>query len=447
MNFFTKLLAVALVGSAAFDAPAARERQRESCAANVLVEWNERVLAIAAAEDGFLTLKGVRTAAMMHVAMHDAINSIHRHYAHYAYRADGTDADPVIAAAQAAYEVAAGQYPNQQVMFERDLRKWLARAANEDARRRAIALGQAAAHAIRERRERDRWDGQREYRFQSPGPGVYAEFPEHSGTPSGFVFGAAWGAVEPFTMMRPDQFTVSPPPAVSSSAYASAYNEVREMGRYQSRTRSAEQTHIALWWKDFAENSHNRLARALIAERGTDLWSAARMFALLNMSILDGYVAVFDAKFTFNHWRPYTAIRAADRDGNPQTHADDAWTNTHRHTYPFPSYPSAHGTVCAAAMTVLADTFGRKQAFTMRTSEVASAGPQSAPRRAHSTVLHQPRWSAPCRACISAFTFGTTRLLAIALARRSGAMRSKGIWCRRRSRGVHGPVPHSAVPI
>ena len=101
------------------------------------------------------------------------------------------------------------------------------------------------------------------------------------------------------------------------------------------------------------------------------------MFALLNASIFDGYVASFDSKFEYNHWRPYTAIRWAAHDGNRRTAAEIEWTNTHRHTYAFPSYPSAHGTVCAAGMTVLADTFGSDRAFEMTTRAVNSSGPMS----------------------------------------------------------------------
>ena len=80
---------------------------------------------------------------------------------------------------------------------------------------------------------------------------------------------------------------------------------------------------------------------------------------------MDAYIGVFDSKFFYNHWRPYTAIRWADHDGNPRTRAEPDWNNTHRHTYAFPSYPSAHGTACAAAMTVFADTFGDDRWFRM----------------------------------------------------------------------------------
>lgn len=101
------------------------------------------------------------------------------------------------------------------------------------------------------------------------------------------------------------------------------------------------------------------------------------MFALLNMSVADAYIACFDSKFAYNHWRPYTAIRWAANDGNPRTEADLQWDNTHRHTYAFPSYPSAHGSACAAAMTVLADTYGDRYSFSMPTREVNRAGPMS----------------------------------------------------------------------
>ena len=132
-----------------------------------------------------------------------------------------------------------------------------------------------------------------------------------------------------------------------------------------------------MWWKDFAENSHNRLARSLVTDEQTDLWESARLFALLNVSIMDAYISVFDNKFFYNHWRPYTAIHWAEHDGNPATAAEPDWNNTHRHTYAFPSYPSAHGTACAAAMTVFADTFGDDRYFRMSTPQVAAAGPMS----------------------------------------------------------------------
>jgi len=377
MKPLTILVVAALALGSCAQLPTVHAASTGSARSEVLVAWNQRVLSIAEAEDAFLTLKGVRTAAMMHIAMHDALNAIRRRYAGYACNTAAADADPVAAVAQAAYEVAVDQYPAQRALLEDDLQRWLDPVADGPRKREAIALGHACAATILGKRRNDGWDRKSEYRWHPMGPGVYAEFHEHSGTPQGFVFGAGWAAVTPFILHSPGQFRSPPPPAIDSDEYTRAYDEVKELGRYESASRTPDQTHLAMWWKDFAENSQNRLARQLVTDEPTDPWVAARMFALLNMSIMDGYISVFDNKFLYNHWRPYTAIRWAENDGNPRTVAEPRWNNTHRHTYAFPSYPSAHGTVCAAAMTVFADAFGDDRAFTMATRAVDSAGPMS----------------------------------------------------------------------
>jgi len=343
----------------------------------VVTTWNDAVLAVAEEEDGFLTLKGVRTAAIMHVAMHDAINAIDRRYRPYGEAGTASDADPLAAIAQAGFEIAVNQYPDAQERFGKELGRLLDAVPAGSARDKGVRLGAAAATAILDRREDDHWNSQPEYQWHPMGPGVYAEFSEHSGTPDGFIFGAGWAIASPFMLEGPDHFRSPPPPPIDSEAYALAFDEVKELGRFESISRTADQTHLAMWWKDFVEKSHNRLARALVADSELDLWQATRLFALLNMSIYDAYVSSFDNKYLYNHWRPYTAIRWASNDGNPATAEDADWNNTHGHTYPFPTYPSAHGTVCAAAMTILADSFGDDHAFTMATSEVSSAGPFS----------------------------------------------------------------------
>lgn len=344
----------------------------------MVIAWNECVLAVAEAEDHFLTLKGVRTAAMMHVAMHDALNSIRPEYATYAYRGQAHEASPLAAAAQAAYEIAFDQYPKEEKRWDDERQKSFKAEPDENAKAKGIALGRAAAAAILKRREDDHWNDDARYRWHPMAPGVYAEFNEHSGTPEGFIFGAGWGAMTPFLLTSPDQFRAPPPPPIDSRRYTAAFNEVKEVGRYASPSRTPDQTHLAMWWKDFVENSHNRLARAIATSEGLELWETARLFALLNMSITDAYISVFENKFFYNHWRPYTAIRWAAHDGNPDTMPDPQWNNTHRHTYAFPSYPSAHGTASAAAMTILGNTFGDRHKFTMWTHQVDQAGPLSA---------------------------------------------------------------------
>jgi membrane-associated phospholipid phosphatase len=345
--------------------------------AGALVDWNASVLEVAEAEDGFLTLKGVRAAAMMHLAVHDALSAIRRRYEPYLEVAPSPSADPLAASAQAAYAVAVSEYPDAEERFAGIRETALAGVADDASRRAGIEVGAASAAAVLAERAGDGWDGEAEYSWHPMAPGVYAEFAEHSDTPEGFVFGAGWAQARPFLLASPNHFRSPPPPAIESDAYTRAYDEVREVGRAESSTRTSDQTHLAMWWKEFAEKSHNRLARELVIEEGLELWPAARLFALLNAGIYDAYVNVFENKFHYNHWRPYTAIRWAAHDGNPATQAEPDWTNTHRHTYAFPSYPSAHGTACAAGMTMLADAFGDERPFTMTIPEVDSAGPFS----------------------------------------------------------------------
>ncbi len=341
------------------------------------IEWNRGLLEVAEAEDHFLTLKAVRTASMMHLAMHDALNAIDPRYETYRFKGDGAGADPIAAAVQAGWEVAVGQYPDRQAVFDSLRTRWLEQALDGEARSKGLALGRAAAEEVVRSRDGDGWNTEAEYRFHPMGPGVYAEFGEHSNTPQGFVFGAGWGKARPFFLERAGQFRAPPPPAIESEAYTRAFDEVKDVGRDDSATRTADQTHLALWWKEFLDKSMNRLARQIAADEGIDLWDATRLFAFVDVDIFDGYVSVFENKFLYNHWRPYTAIRWAENDGNPNTLADPDWNNTHHHTYAFPSYPSAHGTVAASVLTIFGKIFGDDYAFTLATPEVSSAGPMS----------------------------------------------------------------------
>lgn len=348
-----------------------------SATAKPVAEWNRTVLEIAEAEDRFLTLKGVRTASMMHIAMHDALAAVNGRYRPYIYKGNSRDAEPIAAVTQAAFAVALDQYPDQRETLEALRTKQLEDMPENPAGEAGLELGRRAARAILDARREDGWDGEAEYQWHPMGPGVYAEFNEHSGTPEGFIFGAGWAQARPFALSSPDHFRAPPPAKIDSEAYTSAYDEVREVGRFQTLERTPDQTHLALWWKDFVENSHNRLARDLIVKEDLDLTDAARLFALINMGVFDAYVNVFDNKFHYNYWRPYTAIRWAANDGNPDTDPEPTWNNTHRHTYAFPSYPSAHGCACAAAMSAIADTFGEDYGFTMRNPKVDIAGPTS----------------------------------------------------------------------
>ncbi len=364
-KFAARRLAVALLSL--FTATALADN------ADVAVDWNDRVLQMAEAEDGFLTLKGLRTIAMMHLAMHDALNTIDPVFDRYVYAGDASGANPVAAVNAAAYHVAISQYPGQLELFDALRDRWQPASSFEA----GASLGRAAAEAVLAARNGDGWDREAEYNWHPMAPGVYAEFHEHSDTPQGFIFGAGWARARGFALSAPDEFRAPPPPAIESDAYVRAFDEVKQVGRFQSMNRTADQTHLALWWKDFAENSHNRLARDLIRKEDLSLSTAVRLLALVNMAIFDAYVSSFDNKFHYNFWRPYTAIRWADNDGNPDTEKEATWTNLHRHTYAFPSYPSAHGTACAAAMQAFTEVFGDRYAFEMSIPTVDIAGPFS----------------------------------------------------------------------
>ena len=346
---------------------------------HVAISWNDKLFELAIEEDNLLTLKGVRTAAMMHTAMHDALNTIESKFSRYAYKGENLQANPIAAATTAAYEIAVNQYPDKKEVLDAELNKWLKDIKDDERKKAGIRLGKDVATAILNKRSNDKWNGEAEYNWHPMAPGVYAEFNEHSGTPEGFIFGSGWAKAEPFLLLKQDYFRSPPPPEINSEEYTKAFNEVKDVGSFESETRTKDQSHLAMWWKDFVENSHNRLARQLVVVENQNLWDASRTFALMNMTIYDAYVNVFDNKFHYNHWRPYTAIRWADNDGNPNTELDADWNNLHKHTYAFPSYPSAHGTASSAAMTVLSNTLGtgNEYKFTMTTEEVDKAGPFS----------------------------------------------------------------------
>lgn len=349
----------------------------------VLNAWNQKVMEVAVEEDGLLTLKGLRTGSMMHIAIHDALNSIAPIYGTYAFSESNGQGDPLATAAYAAYLVATSQYPDKKNEFDAELHLWL--PDPENAYSNAKALAEKSVNAILQNRQQDAWDGEAEYTWHPMAAGVYAEFNEHSGTPEGFIFGSGWAKAKPFMLPTPDHFRSPPPPDIQSEAYTKAFNEVKEVGSTQNAIRTRDQEHLAMWWKDFVENSHNRLARQLVLKEELNLWEAARLYALMNMAVYDAYINVFDNKFHYNHWRPYTAIRWAENDENPNTLADLEWNNLHQHTYPFPSYPSAHGTASSAAMETLAHTLGKGNDydFVMVTQEVDSAGPFSEKMEMH----------------------------------------------------------------
>jgi PAP2 superfamily len=328
----------------------------------VIVAWSQKAYDVAFAEDQFFTFKGHRAFAAMHLAMHDALNAIVPVYRQYSQLGRDPLAHPIAAAAQAAHDLLVSQYPHAQPELDAELTEWLSSVSDGIRKTHGIALGQHAAAAILALREGDGWDFPGTYTFRS-GPGAYQTTPPWEG----FVLQPGFRSAKPFGLRAPEQFRPPPPPSLDGQEYAAAFKEVKDFGRKDSAVRTPDQTGYAVWWMEFVEGSVNRLARQLVTRRHLHLWPAARLFALLNMSLYDSYIAVWDAKYEHNHWRPYTAIREAALDTNPATEPDSLWEPL-RSTPPFPEYVSAHSAACASTFEILSRTLPRGAPFRMETT-------------------------------------------------------------------------------
>ena len=322
--------------------------------ADVVVDWSEIVFDAAIADDGFVSFMGPRHQAMVHIAMHDALNAIRPRFDQYAYFGRSKGADPIAAAAKAAHDVLVAVYPAQQATLDAELTTWLATVPDGIGKTKALTLGaQAAAAIVALRRD----DGTNVDLFSPtyiPGtqPGDYQFVP-----PYDFAFAEDLRYATPFGLESPEQFRSPPPPALTSRTYETAYNEVKSVGAIDSTTRTTDQSNYANWWYEGAEIGWSRIARVTTTSEELKLWRAARMFALVHMALYDSYVAGWDSKFHWDFWRPYTAIRAGDTDGNPGTVGDATWLS-YLETPPVQDYPSTHSALGAGAAEVLKRSFG-----------------------------------------------------------------------------------------
>jgi hypothetical protein len=336
-----------------------------------ILTWNEN--AGEAAKAACLSPEGnglaeARMYAMMHAATHDALNAIDRHSRPYTFdaRATGrTSRSAAIAAASRDVLVSViGQLQESAEcihhgisIVEAQYAAALAAIPEREAKTRGVVIGQAAASAILALRASDGSDapfGDPDYP-QGTQPGEY-RFTD--GLP--FAFGRHWGDVTPFVLESSSQFRSRPPFPVDSPSYAADFNEIKSLGGDNlttHSTRTPEQTEIGLFWKESSPLAWNRLARAISARAHLSLHENARLFGLLNLAMADGYIASWENKYFYNFWRPVTAIRLADTDGNPDTEADPTWTPLQL-TYPMPDHDSGHAVQGGVAAEVLRQFFG-----------------------------------------------------------------------------------------
>lgn len=331
--------------------------------------WNEVAFDAFGGAQYQHSLMASRINAMVHLAMHDALNGIKEKYARYAFTGKDAKADAIAAASSAAHTVLINEIPERKSFIDSALAKSLSGIKESEAKTRGIALGKDAAVAVLTKRANDGAAGDPIGTIApSNQAGVYQAVP-----PFNILFAAHWENVKLFSLERKDQFRSAPYPALNSEAYAAAFNEVKETGKLNSTTRTADQSAYAKFWYEFSEAGWNRVARITATSKKLDLLETARLFALVDMAIADAYIAGWNAKIHYNFWRPYTAIRKADIDGNNGTVPDTEWEPAEP-TPPVHDYPSTHSALGNAAATVLANILGDSTPFAMTSPTAVPAG-------------------------------------------------------------------------
>lgn len=316
--------------------------------ADVITDWNEKAVAYVLGR-GLGPPPAERIMAMTHVAMFDAVNSIERKYRPYLVQLPASPtASKEAAAATAAGTILAATNPPTQVEMKNALVIYLGAIPDGPAKAEGIKLGEAVAAKVLEARAGDGSTTPDSYRPKTA-PGVYVPTPA--------VFAPMWPSVKPFVLTSASQFRPVPPIALTSAEWAADYNEIKDLGRVNSAVRSPQQTEAARFWLAIGGNVYYPVVRAVVAEKKFGLLDSARLFALVAVARADSMVAVFDAKYHYNFWRPVTAIRHGDNDNNPATERDASWLPI-AETPMHPEYPCAHCIQAASMCAVLEAVIG-----------------------------------------------------------------------------------------
>ena len=327
--------------------------------ADVVLDWNVIAVNTAVANKAN-PFAQARYAAIVQLAVFEAVNSITQQYQPYLGTLTAPpDASPDAAAIEAAYQVLSTYFPASQTNLYTAYTNSMGAIPDSQAKVDGIATGDAAAAAMIALRGND---GSSPPQFKVPGPPVPGEWqatpscPVVNGIASGIAF--QWQNVTPFGIQSAGDFLLDPPPALTSKAYAKAYNEVMTVGSVNSTQRPPDRANVALFYAATSPTQvFNQAAEQVAAAQGRSLSENARALALINMATSDSLVASFFNKYYYNFWRPETAIHAGDTDGNPNTIADPSYAPFIT-TPCFPSYPSNHGSAGNGAAAVMRRLYG-----------------------------------------------------------------------------------------
>ncbi len=303
-----------------------------------------------------------RYAAITQLAVFEAVNSVTKEFTPYLGYVPGAGvASADAAAATAAHKVLSTYFPASADTLDAERTRTLAAIPDGPAKTAGIAVGEAAASAIMAHRASDGASIPVPY---TPMPGIGRWQP----TPPAMAPAVAtnWGHVTPFALDSAAQFRPGPPPALTSSRYTRDYNEIRQMGGAFSPSRPEDRTAIARYMAMTSPTQiWNDIAVQFSKADNLTMSETARALALMNMAVADAAIAVFEAKYHYNYWRPVTAIRAGSNDGNPRTESDPGFT-TLINAPAYPSYPSGFGAFSNAARHALELVFGRhRQPFAL----------------------------------------------------------------------------------
>lgn len=350
-----------LVGTTACSSSAVEAPLRPAGRTDVILQWNEQAVATGGSQ-----LQ--RTLAMVHIAMFDAVNAIEPRYRPYLQLPAPPDQASIDAvAAGAAHGVLIRLSPDQGQPLAAALARSLATVPDGPAEADSVRFGDAVAQVIYDLRLADRMLLAESDVSMESKPGAYQLTAEHEHPIN--TRAREW---LPFVLASASQFRPAGPPAITSREYASDLAEVRDVGRQAREGRSLDEEQVARWHLESGVVAPNRVARAGAATDGRDVLEHARLFALLNMAMADALTGVFEAKYTYKFWRPVTAIRRAQEDGNDATEPDVVWS-PFLPTPAHPEYPAAHSAVYFAGARILTAYFGPSYAFEATSRTVPGA--------------------------------------------------------------------------